>query len=163
MTAIRDFESRDAALANALTNHFIVHTAIHLGVEPATDAEFAALWTAGRERFPWLAAEVDGRFAGYAKAGPWRLREGYAKTVETGIYIAAEARGRGVGKALYAGLLARLRTAGFHRAVAAVTLPNEASVRLHEAVGFCPVGVFREAGWKFGAWRDVGFWEARLG
>ncbi len=160
---VRDFEARDVPPANALTNHFIVHTTTHFGAAPAADEDFEALWEKGRGRFPWLAAEVDGRFAGYAKAGVWRERDAYARTAEVGLYVADGLRGRGVGKGLYAELLGRLRAGGFHTVVAGVTLPNEASVRLHEAMGFTPVGVFREVGWKFGAWRDVGFWQLHLG
>lgn len=160
---VRDFEARDVAPANALTNHFIEHTTTHFGSTPATDEAFGAAWEKGRARHPWLAAEVDGRFAGYAKAGIWRERDAYARTAETGLYVADGLRGRGVGRALYAALLERLRAAGFRTVVAGVTLPNEASVRLHEAVGFRPVGVFHAVGHKFGAWHDVGFWELDLG
>jgi len=160
---VRDFEARDVAPANALTNHFIAHTSTHFGSVAATDEAFAAAWEKGRARYPWLAAEVDGRFAGYAKAGVWRERDAYARTAETGLYVADGLRGRGVGRALYAVLLQRLRAMGFHTVVAGVTLPNEASVRLHEAVGFRPVGVFHAVGHKFGAWHDVGFWELDLG
>ncbi len=160
---VRDFEARDVAPANALTNHFIERTAIHFGAAQAADGEFRAVWEKGRARFPWLAAEAGGRFAGYCKAGTWRERDAYARTVETGIYVAEEARGRGVGRALYAALFERLRAQGFRVVVAGITLPNEASVRLHEAVGFRAVGVFHAVGYKFGAWHDVGFWELDLG
>ncbi len=160
---VRDFAAGDVAPANALTNHFIEHTTTHFGSTPATDDAFAAVWEKGRVRYPWLAAEVDGGFAGYAKAGVWRERDAYARTAETGLYVADGLRGKGVGKALYAALFERLRALGFHAVVAGVTLPNEASVRLHEAVGFRKVGVFHAVGHKFGAWHDVGFWERELG
>lgn len=159
---VRDFAAPDVAAANALTNHFIEHTSIHFGSAPARDEDFRALWEKGRERFPWLAAEVNGRFAGYCKAGTWRERDAYARTVEAGIYVTEDARGKGVGKALYHALFARLRAAGFRAVVAGVTLPNEASVRLHESCGFRKVGVFHAVGYKFGAWHDVGFWELDL-
>lgn len=159
---VRDFAAGDVAPANELTNHYIRETPIHFGATPASDDEFAAHWERGRARFPWLAATLDGRFAGYCKAGVWRERDAYARTVETGIYVARDAQGRGVGRALYEALFARLRGAGFHAAVAGITLPNDPSVRLHEAVGFTRVGVFREVGRKFDAWHDVGFWQAML-
>lgn len=159
---VRDFAAPDVAAANALTNHFIEHTSIHFGSAPARDEDFRALWEKGRERFPWLAAEVNGRFAGYCKAGMWRERDAYARTVEAGIYVTEDARGKGVGKALYEALFTRLRAAGFRAVVAGVTLPNEASVRLHESCGFRKVGVFHAVGYKFGAWHDVGFWELDL-
>lgn len=160
---VRDFTGADVAPANALTNHYIERTAIHFGSAPAADADFRAAWEKGRARFPWLAAEVDGAFAGYCKAGTWRERDAYARTVEAGIYVTPEAQGRGVGRALYGALFERLRASGFRVVVAGITLPNDPSVRLHEAVGFRAVGVFHAVGHKFGAWHDVGFWELDLG
>jgi phosphinothricin acetyltransferase len=76
--------------------------------------------------------------------------------------VALDAQGRGVGRALYEALFERLRAGGFHVVVAGITLPNEASVRLHEAVGFRAVGVFPEVGHKFGRWHSVGFWQRTL-
>lgn len=159
---VRDFCEADVAPANALTNYYILHTAIHFGSSPAADQDFAAAWRAGAARFPWLAAEDQGRFAGYCKAGTWRERDAYRRTVETGIYVDPGVQRRGVGRALYAELLQRLGAAGFRTAVAGITLPNEASVRLHEAIGFRRVGVFEAVGYKFGTWHDVGFWQLDL-
>lgn len=159
---VRDFVAADVAPANALTNHFIIHTAIHFAFQPATDDEFAAVWRKGSAKFPWLAAEADGRFAGYCKAGTWRERDAYAGTVETGIYVAPDFHRRGVARALYVALFERLRRDGYRIVIAGVTLPNDASVRLHEAIGFRPVGVFHAVGRKFDAWHDVGFWELDL-
>jgi phosphinothricin acetyltransferase len=160
---VRDFELRDVSAANALTNHFIEHTTIHFGADRASDEAFEAYWREGRARHPWLVGELDGRFAGYCKASAWRARAAYARTAETGIYVEPHARGRGVGTSMYRSLLDRLRADGFRTIVAGIALPNEASVRLHEAVGFTKVGVFREAGFKLGAWIDVGFWQLGFG
>ena len=162
MVQVRDFDERDVAPACALTNWYIENTAIHFATTPATEAEFAQGWRAGSARHPWLAAELDGRFAGYAKAYTWRERAAYARTCETGLYVARDAHRRGVGRALYAELLARLTARGFHTAVAGISLPNDASVALHEALGFQKVGHFRECGWKFGRFHDVAFWQRPL-
>lgn len=165
---IREFESRDVAPACALTNHFIERTVVHFSVTPHTDAQFAALWRSAVEpapgviRYPWLAAEVNGAFAGYAKAGQWRTREAYAPTAEVTVYVALDQHRKGVGRALYEALLDRLRRDGFHSAVGGITLPNPGSVGLHEAVGFRHVGTFRECGRKYDAWHDVGWWQAML-
>jgi len=159
---IRDFCERDVGPANALTNHFILNTAVHFGTQPATDEQYAEVWRNGSKSYPWLTAEVDGRFTGCARAYRWRERDAYARTVETGIYVAREAQGRGIGRALYATLLERLRAAGFRTAIGGITLPNDSSVRLHETLGFHPVGVFRAVGYKFNAWHDVGFWQIDL-
>jgi phosphinothricin acetyltransferase len=162
MLLVRDFEHRDVAPACALTNWYIEHTAIHFATVPATDAEFEQGWRAGRERHPWVAAELDGAFAGYAKAYVWRERAAYARTCECGLYVARGLERRGVGRALYRELLARLAAAGFHTVVAGISLPNDASVALHEALGFQKVGHFRECGFKFGRFHDVAFWQLAL-
>lgn len=156
---IRDFTEADVAPANALVNDVILQTPIHFATAPATDAEFAAMWNKSRENFPWLAAEDSGGFLGYCKAGTWRERDAYSRTVETAVYVVSNARRRGTGRALYQELFARLRDGGFRTAVAGITLPNEASVLLHEAMGFQHVGVFKAVGFKFDAWHDVGFWQ----
>lgn len=160
---VREFGAGDVAGANALTNLYIRETAVHFAYAEAADAEFLAAWEKSRGGYPWLAAEVDGAFAGYAKSGPWRERDAYRHTVETSVYIVPRFHRRGVGRALMAELLDRLGAAGFHMAVAGATLPNEGSAGLHEALGFERVGVFPEVGRKFDRWWDVGFWVKRLG
>jgi phosphinothricin acetyltransferase len=162
MIVVRDFDQRDVAAANALTNWYIEHTAVHFALSPATEEAFEDAWRRGRVSHPWLAAELDGRFAGYAKASVWRERSAYSQTCETGIYIARGMEGKGVGKALYGELLPRLKAAGFHTVIAGMTMPNPASVALHESVGFQPVGVFGQVGRKFDRWHDVGFWSLQI-
>lgn len=110
------------------------------------------------DAFVWL---VHSR-GGYAYASRHRAREAYRLTVETSVYVAPEAQGQGVGRALYEALLAELRDRGFAVALAGITLPNPASVGLHEALGFAPVGVFRSVGLKAGRWWDVGWWQLSL-
>lgn len=145
-----------------ITNHAIRTTAVHFAYEPIPTAELVELWEQGRDRYPWLVAEIDGRVAGYAKAGPWRTRDAYAWTAETTVYIHPDHHRRGIGRALYARLLEILRSQGFHMAIGGITLPNEASVGLHEAMGFRHVGTHRQVGWKFERWHDVGFWQLPL-
>lgn len=134
-------------------------TAISFEAEPPSASEMAARLAATLPRFPYLVAEEVGRVVGYAYAGPHRARTAYAWAVETTIYLAPEAQGRGVGRALYRALLGILRAQGFASAFAGATLPNEASVRLHRALGFEDVGVFRRVGFKHGRWHDV-WWGA---
>lgn len=167
---IRPARDDDFAAIAALTNRYVVGTATHFAYEPVTEGELRDAWRKHRERYPFLVVEIPDatasspapRFAGYAKAGPWRERAAYGWTPEVGIYIEPDAHGRGVGKALYAALLDELRTRGFHSAVAAITMPNPASLRLHESLGFTPVGTVRHAGWKLDAWHDVAFWQVML-
>jgi len=159
MISVRDFTQHDVTPANALTNWYIQHTAVHFDLDPSGDDMFEATWQRGSQTHPWLAAEIGGSFAGYAKAGVWRGRTAYGLTCETGIYVARGMQGKGVGRALYGQLLPRLRSLGYHAIIAGMTLPNAASVAVHESVGFEHIGVFREVGRKFGRWHDVGFWQ----
>ncbi|NRA58100.1 MAG: N-acetyltransferase family protein [Phycisphaerales bacterium] len=162
MVHVRPLEAGDVPPANALTNWYIEHTAVHFALEPSGDDEFAAVWQRGSRTYPWLAAEVDGSFAGFAKAAVWREREAYQNTCEVGIYIARGFEGKGVGTALYRDLLDRLRAAGFHTVIGGMTLPNDASAALHERMGFAKVAHFERVGRKFDQWHDVGFWQLHL-
>jgi L-amino acid N-acyltransferase YncA len=111
---------------------------------------------------PWLVAERDGGVCGLAYAGPHRSRAAYRWAADVAVYVDAGHREEGVGRALYEELLRRLREQGFRVACAGITLPNDASLALHEALGFAPVGVYRRIGWKDGGWRDVGWWQLEL-
>ncbi len=159
---LRAAEPRDFHPIADLNNLFIATSAIHFSYDPVTPDELEAAWRATRERYPWIVAEIDGRFAGYAKAGTWRDRAAYAWTPESGIYVEDWARRRGVGRALYLRLFDVLRDQGYHSLIGGITLPNEPSVRLHESVGFTQVSLIPRAGWKFNAWHDVGFWQRNL-
>ena len=109
----------------------------------------------------WLVAEVGGVVAGYAYGSPHRARAAYASSCDVAIYVDPACIRQGVGRKLYTGLTLRLRER-YHAAFAGIALPNEASIGLHEAMGFMPVGIYREVGWKMGAWRDVGWWQRLL-
>lgn len=159
---VRDAQASDFEFIAGLTNHFIAHTAIHFGHEAVSADELRSSWEKTRGRYPYLVSEVDGRFAGYAKAGVWRERAAYQWTAETGIYVEASLHRRGVGRTLYAALIDACRGRGFHSLIGGITLPNDASVRLHESLGFVGVGRVVRAGWKFGMWHDVGFWQLML-
>ena len=110
----------------------------------------------------WLVADAGGEILGYAYAGRHRDRPAYRLTVETSVYVAEAAQRRGVGRALYDVLLDDLGERGFHVALAGITLPNPASVALHEAAGFRAVGLFSAVGLKAGRWWDVGWWQREL-
>ncbi len=159
---IRPFEERDLAPTVELTNWFIRNTAVHFSTVEDTIDGVRAQWERGRARYPWLVAEVDGAFAGFARAAMWRNRAAYDWSCETAIYMAEGHRGKGLGVRLYTALLDDLRERGFHTAVGGATMPNDASVRLHEKAGFEHVGTYKRVGWKFGRWHDVAFWQAML-
>ena len=109
----------------------------------------------------WLVAELGGVVAGYAYGSPHRVRAAYASSCDMAVYVDPACARTGVGRELYAALMPRLR-ARFHAAFAGIALPNDASVGFHEAMGFTPVGIYREVGWKLGGWRDVGWWQRLL-
>jgi L-amino acid N-acyltransferase YncA len=113
-------------------------------------------------RYPWLVAEHDGTQRGYAHATEHRSRAAYRWAAEVAVYVAADHHRRGLGRALYDALFELLGRQGLQVALAGITLPNDASVGLHEACGFKPIGVFHRIGWKAGAWWDVGWWELEL-
>jgi phosphinothricin acetyltransferase len=113
-------------------------------------------------RYPWLVFEAGGKTVGYAYACPHRARAAYRWCVEVSVYLAPEARRRGVGRALYGALFPVLRAQGYANAYAGITLPNPASIGLHTAMGFVPVGTFKRSGHKLGAWHDVAWLELRL-
>ena len=109
----------------------------------------------------WLVAEIDGKTAGYAYGSPHRTRAAYANSCDVAVYVDPAFGRRGIGRALYGALLDRL-AASCHAAFAGVALPNEASIALHEAMGFTYLGTYREVGWKMGAWRDVAWYQRLL-
>lgn len=111
---------------------------------------------------PWFVADEDGRLLGFANSSPFRSRRAYRWTVETGIYLAEGAQGRGIGRALLTKLLETLERQGYVAAIGAVALPNPASVALHEALGFAHAGTYRGTGFKMGEWIDVGLWQKDL-
>ncbi|MDE2951307.1 MAG: GNAT family N-acetyltransferase [Chloroflexota bacterium] len=113
-------------------------------------------------QYPWLVCEIDARIAGYAYASAFRSRRAYQWTTETTVYVHEGYQRRGVSRALYASLLAILRAQGYRSAVGVIALPNAASIKAHEALGFQEIGVFRNVGFKAGAWRDTGWWQLDL-
>lgn len=161
--AIRPVRPDDFDFVAALTNRYIAGTSIHFGTEPVTAAELREPWLAHRARYPFFIGEADGRPVGYAKAGQFRTRAAYDWSAEVGIYLDQSCHGRGWGKALYAHLIDACRAVGFHSLIGGITLPNPASIRLHEALGFKHVGTFDRIGWKFGAWHPVAFYQLMLG
>lgn len=162
-TRIRDAHADDAAAIAAIYNAYVRETVVTFEVTDVAAIEMAGRIADVRARdLPWLVLDLDGVACGYAYAAPWKPRAAYARSVETSIYLDAMACGRGWGRQLYAALLARLRAAGVHVAIAGMALPNPASERLHAALGFAHVGVFREVGFKRERWVDVGYWHMLL-
>ena len=152
---VRDATPDDAAACADIYVPYVTDTAVTFETDPPTVAEMALRIETAQRRHAWLVLEQDGGVVGYAYAGPFKARAAYRWSCEVSVYLARDRRGRGGGRALYEALLARLTERGFRMAAAGMTQPNEASGRLHAALGFEPVGTFRAVGWKHGAWRDV--------
>ena len=140
----------------------VTDTAISFEEVPPSRPEMAGRIRNTLERYPWLACEEAGRVLGYAYATEFRPRSAYQWSVEVTAYVRPEAQRRGVASALYTSLLGILRIQGFTNAVAGITLPNDASVALHERFGFKPVGVLQDVGFKLTRWHDVEWWALRL-
>ena len=153
---IRLAEAGDAAAIAAIYAPFVTDTPVSFE-ETAPDAAEMARRIAGDGRglHPWLVAEIDGKVVAYASSSPFRARPAYRWSVETGVYCAPQARGRGIGRLLMERMLELLTRQGFTAVVAGITLPNEASVALHEKLGFAPTATYRDTGFKLGAWRTV--------
>ena len=160
---IRDASVEDAEPIASIYNHFVLTTSISFeeAAVPAVEmvGRIADVQAAG---LPWLVAEIDGAVAGYAYATKWRMRHAYRFSVETSVYLSPAHAGKGLGTALYRAVLARLRDGGYHSAIGGIAQPNAASVALHEKLGFEKVALFREVGFKFDRWVDVGYWELKL-
>lgn len=152
----------DAAAVQAIYAPVVQDTVASFEFEPPTATVIGERIAATLPALPWLVIEDDCAVLGYAYAAPHRERAAYRWSVDVSVYLDAAARGRGFGRRLYEPLLALLEVQRYRRAHAGIALPNPASVALHEALGFTPVGVYRGVGWKAGAWHDVGWWQRPL-
>jgi L-amino acid N-acyltransferase YncA len=162
-TPIRDADpARDADACAAIYAPHVEGSAVSFEETAPGAAEMGARIERYGASHAWLVAEREGRVVGYAYATAFNERPAYRWSASVSVYINAQARGSGVGRALYEALFARLRERGFRTACAGITLPNEASVRLHESLGFEQVGLNRGIGWKHGAWHDVGWFQLEL-
>jgi L-amino acid N-acyltransferase YncA len=160
---IRDAQpERDAAACAAIYAPYVEQTPISFE-ERAPDAlAMEARIVRYTATHPWLVAEQGGEVVGYAYACPYMERPAYRWVAAVSVYVAANRRGEGVGRSLYERLFLHLRRQNFQVACAGVTLPNEASVRLHQSLGFVRIGVSPRIGWKEGAWHDVSLWQLEL-
>lgn len=146
-----------------LMNEQILGGRAHFGVTPDLPETYESQWREQGEQYPWLvAADADGQFLGFAKAGRWKAREAYDWTVEVSVYLVEAARGRGVGRVLYDRLFEMLAAQGYVVAIAGMTLPNPASQRLHESMGMTLAGEFTPNGYKFGRWMPVRYYQMML-
>jgi phosphinothricin acetyltransferase len=162
---IRAAIAEDLPRLTEIYNHYVLNTAITFDIEPYT-VETRLPWLAqfadgGRHRL--LVAEIDGAVVAYAGTHQFRTKAAYDTSVEVTIYCAPDATARGIGSALYTALFDAVRDEDIHAFIAGITLPNDASVALHERFGFRPAGVMHGVGRKFDRYWDVGWYELVVG
>lgn len=160
---VRDATADDAPACAAIYAPYVTGTTVTFETEPPDAAEMGRRIAKAQERHAFLVLEDAGDVVGYAYAGPFKERAAYRWSCEVSVYLADAWHSRGGGRRLYEALLQRLTARGYRMAAAGMTQPNEASARLHAALGFEPVGTYRAIGWKFGAPRDVTWVQRSLG
>lgn len=162
MSPIRPATIDDAQAILAIYAPIVETTAISFETVPPTIDEMAERIRTYLASHAYLVAEKDGAVLGYAYGTAYRPRAAYASTCETTVYVAEAGRGQGIGKQLYKALLPELAGRNYRTAIAGIALPNDASIALHESVGFEKAGVLREVGYKFDRWHDLGLWTRAL-
>lgn len=159
---VRQIVIGDAPSVQAIYAPYVTDTTVSFEEVPPDIMEVERRIAAILPRYPYLVAEEDGRVVGYAYASEHRTRAAYRTSVDVTVYVAPGAQRCGVARRLYSHLLPAAASLGYHAAFAGIALPNQASVGLHEAMGFEPIGIYREVGRKFDAWHDVGWWQRLL-
>ena len=161
--SVRSAIAGDAESIARIYNYYIQNSVITFEEEQVAVQTMAArISEVQNASLPWLVAVIEGEVVGYAYASKWKVRSAYRHSVETTIYIEKGHEGRGIGSTLYSELLAILRAAGKHVAIGGAALPNDASVALHEKLGFEHVATFRQVGFKHDRWVDVAYWQIVL-
>jgi len=157
---VRPVGPDDAGAIAAIYNHYVLNTFISFEEHAVAGADMAErIGDVLASGLPWLAASRADRVVGYAYAGKWKGRCAYRHSAESSVYVSPDCTGQGIGTALYRALLTVLRDRSIHVVIGGVALPNPASVALHERLAFDKVAHFKEVGYKFGRWIDVGYWQ----
>ena len=160
---IRDANTNDAEVIAEIYNYYIENSVVTFEQEPIEAVEIIArmqkVWSAG---YAWLVAEEKGQILGYAYSSRWQQRAAFQNSSEVTVYLSNSSHGQGWGTKLYSELFNRLRAGSTHMAIAGITLPNEESVALHEKFGMQKVAHFKQVGFKFDEWLDVGYWQTQI-
>ena len=159
---IRPATPADAARCAEIYAPYVIDNWVSFECDPPGAIEMARRIEDYGASHGWLVAEVEGQIAGYAYGSPHRTREAYATSADVAIYLDAAFARTGIGRRLYEALFPMLKDRNVHAVFAGIALPNDASIGLHEAMGFAPIGIYRDVGWKMGGWRDVGWWQRLL-
>lgn len=159
---IRLAEPADAPAIERIYAPIVRDTHISFETRPPNVDEIASRISNTLRQYPWLVCLIDGQLAGYAYASAFRSRYAYQWTAETTVYVHKDFQRRGIARALYHALIAILRAQGYCMAIGVIALPNPASIRAHEALGFRKIGIFEKVGFKANHWRDTGWWQLEL-
>ncbi|MEP1446014.1 MAG: N-acetyltransferase family protein [Paraglaciecola sp.] len=160
---IRDATFKDSAKIAEIYNFYVVNTAATFEEIQVSSDEISIRITKVQDaNLPWIVALKDDAILGYAYATKWKERSAYRFSVESTIYLSSQAQGKGLGTQLYKALLVKLKSLGINNVIGGITLPNPASVALHEKLQMQKVAHFPKVGFKFGKWLDVGYWQLNL-
>lgn len=162
MNMIRDYQKKDLKVVTEIFNYYVENHTCTFQLKPFTLDDIAEKANSIQKTYPFLILEENNKVMGFAYGSRWRGKEAYDLSVETTIYLKPGIKGQGFGTQLYSQLIKNLKTKGFHLLIGGLTLPNTASIRLHEKLGFEKVGEFKDAGWKFDQWHTVSFWQKLL-
>lgn len=160
---IRDALPKDIDSITSIYNYYVSNTTVTFEEEPVTSSEFQGrVHKSNTANLPWIVLEIKGSIVGYAYATKWKERSAYRFSVETSVYLKHNQQGNGYGTLLYIELITRLDLLGINSVIGGITLPNIASVALHEKLGMEKVAHFYKVGFKFGKWLDVGYWQLSI-
>ena len=160
---IRNITLDDASAVCRIYNYYIENTVITFETSPVTEEEIQKrICEVINSGCPWYVGEIDGKMVGYVYLHNFHPRAAFIKTKEVAIYLHKDYLGKGLGSVLLDCLLNKIDPKNIHVLIAAITTPNEKSIKMHEKFGFKQVSSMKEVGWKFNQWRDVGYWQLTL-
>ena len=160
---IRKAEISDSDVIASIYNHYIKNTIITFEEKEVSRDEISGrIKAVFSDNLPWIVAEEENRVTGYAYAARWKTRSAYRFSVESTVYLEPDSVNNGIGSLLYNELLLLLKKPGIHVVIGGISLPNPPSIALHEKFGFVQAAHFKEVGFKFDKWIDVGFWQLKF-
>ncbi|MFT6334005.1 MAG: L-amino acid N-acyltransferase YncA [Saprospiraceae bacterium] len=156
---IRQAKISDASQIADIYNYYVLNTIITFEMLPISTAAMSEKIVNTMENYPWIVFEKNGEILGYAYVTEWKSRGAYKNSVESTVYLKPNQSGKGSGSALYVELISQLKKLNIHSIIGGIGQPNEASIALHEKLGFKKVAHFKEIGFKFDKWVDVAYWQ----
>ena len=159
---VRTVKPEDATEISEIYNYYILNSVVTFEETPVTIGEMRERMQSINSKLPWIVYEKDQQVLGYAYASEWKSRGAYKHSVESTVYLRHEEAKKGIGTSLYTELIQRLINMDFHAVIGGIAFPNDASIALHEKFGFEKVAHFKEVGYKFEKWVDVGYWELMI-